>query len=129
MTGTLGRRLGAVERRMGVDRTPLGNFTDLDLLGAIQWVSELLAAQGAADSIATLAEHDAEEAKLRAFHERPDVAASCTVQLEPDVRWPYLRARARHWENGRHQGPASAQTAEDLARKIGAALAAMKSAL
>ena len=108
----------------GVDRGRLADFTDLDLLGAIQWCGERLAENGNAESMAMLAEHDAEEAQLRAFYERPDVAGRCKVQLEPNVRWPYLRARARSAEEQTHyRGPRSARTEDELQQKINAMLA------
>jgi hypothetical protein len=126
MTATLQRRLGAMEKRMGVDRGLFADFTDLDLLGALQWLGELLAADGDAGAAAMLAAHDAEEGKLRSFHECPDVARVCAPDLEPDVRWPYLRARARYYEPSHSPGLASAASAEDLERKIHDELARMR---
>ena len=87
--------------------------------------SEQLAGHGNAGSIATLAEHDAEEAALRAFYERPDMAGRCTLQLEPAVRWPYLRARARSSDERPHY-PCSARTDVELQQKINALFATLR---
>ena len=94
----LARRVHAVEKRLGVTGRPLEQLSDRDLLGAIEAVSQHLAAAGNADAADTLAQHDAQEAALRAFWARPDMAGSDKPGLEPGVRWPYLRARARWHE-------------------------------
>jgi len=119
MTPTLERRLGAVERRMGVGTGPLADFSDADLLAAIEWISTALAEDGSE----TLARGDEEEAKLQAYYERPDVA--CRPDLEQGCRWPYQRARALQWERT-SPGPRSAATPEELQHKIAGSLAAMR---
>ncbi len=88
------RRVAVVEKRLGVTGRPLEHFSDLDLLGAIEIVSGTLVVAGNTDAAETLARQDAEEAALRAFWERPDMAGSNFPVLEVGVRWPYLRARA-----------------------------------
>ena len=95
------KRVRAVEKRLGVTGRALEQLSDLDLFVAIGMVAEHLAAEGNADAAATLASHDLEEATARAFYERPDVAGTCRLMLEPGVRWPYLRARAR-WQEENH---------------------------
>ena len=90
------RRLRAVEKRMGVTGHALEHLSDLDLFVAIGMVAEHLAAEGNADAVADLARYDLEEAAARAFYERPDVAGTCRLTLEPGVRWPYLRAVEAH---------------------------------
>ena len=123
MTGrTLERRLRAMEERMGGD-DPLRALSDLDLLRVIEAVATHLAATGDAAAMATLADHDAQEAAWRAFQERPDIARSHVPMLEPDTRWPHLRARARWYERtyGRHE-PASAPDAAALWARLGACL-------
>ena len=67
------RRVCAVEKRLGVTGRPLEQLSDLDLLGAIEAVSQHLAAAGNTDAADTLAQHDAQEAALRAFWERADM--------------------------------------------------------
>ena len=120
------RRLRAVEKRMGVTGISLEHLSDLDLFVAIGMVAEHLAADGNADAAATLASHDAEEAAARAFYERPDVAGTCRLVLEPDVRWPYLRAKARWQEENHGQGePRSAASEAELLAKLTSALAAL----
>ena len=64
------RRVGVVEKRLGVTGRPLEHFSDLDLLGAIEIVSGTLVVAGNTDAAETLARQDAEEAALRAFWER-----------------------------------------------------------
>jgi hypothetical protein len=61
------RRVHAVEKRLGVTGRPLEQLSDLDLLGAIEAVSLALAADGNTDAKDTLAQHDAQDAALRAF--------------------------------------------------------------
>ena len=120
------RRLRAVEKRMGVTGNSLEHLSDLDLFAAIGMVAEHLAAEGHADSAATLASHDAEEATVRAFYERADVAGICRLMLEPGVRWPYLRAKARWQEENHGQGePRSAASEAELWAKLTPALAAL----
>ena len=92
------RRVCAVEKRLGVTGRPLEMLSDLDLLAAIEMVSQHLAAEGNEDAAETLAQHDAEEAGLRAFYERADAGPGRRLVLQPDVRWPYLRARAQWHE-------------------------------
>ena len=93
------KRVRAVEKRLGVTGNALEQLSDLDLFVAIGMVAEHLAAEGNADAAADLARYDLEEAAARAFYERPDVAGTCRLVLEPGVRWPYLCARARHDAN------------------------------
>ena len=82
MTGrTLERRLRAMEERMGGD-DPLRASSDLDLLRVIEAVATHLAATGDAAAMATLADHDAQEAAWRAFQERPDIARSHVPMLD-----------------------------------------------
>ena len=120
------KRLRAVEKRMGVTGNSLEHLSDLDLFKAIGMVAEYLAAEGHADAAATLASHDAEEAAARAFYERPDVAGTCRLVLEPGVRWPYLRARARWQETNYGQdAPRSAASEAELWTKLTPALAAL----
>ena len=113
------RRVRAVEKRLGVTGRPLEQLSDLDLLGAIEAVSQHLAAAGNTDAADTLAQHDAQEAALRAFWERPDMAGRNSPVLEVGVRWPYLRARAR-WDEATHgrDGPRSAASEAELWQKI-----------
>ena len=115
----LARRVRAVEKRLGVTGRPLEQLSDLDLLGAIEMVSEALAADGNSDAADTLAQHDAQEAALRAFWQRPDITGRNSPVLEPGVRWPYLRARARWHEgiSGRDE-PRSAASEGELWQKI-----------
>jgi hypothetical protein len=117
----MGRRVRAVERRLGVTGRPLEQLSDLDLLGAIEAVSLALVADGNAEAADTLAQHDAQEAALRAFWERADMTGRSSPVLEVGVRWPYLRARAR-WEEATHgrDGPRSAASEAELWRKIAA---------
>ncbi len=121
MTATLERRLGAVERRMGIGTGPLAHFSDADLLAAIEWVGTAL---GESNS-KTLARGDGEEARLKAFYERPDI--TCRPDLEEEWRWPYQRAHALRWERD-HPGPRSAATPEELESKINTALSTMRGA-
>ena len=97
----MARRMRAVEKRLGVTGRPLEQLSDLDLLGAIEAVSQHLAAAGNADAADTLAQQDAQEATLRAFWARSDITGRNSPVLEPDVRWPYLRpstmARGDPW--------------------------------
>ena len=120
------RRLRAVEKRMGVTGHALEHLSDLDLIAALGMVAEYLAAEGHADAAADLARYDLEEATARAFYERPDVAGTCRLMLEPGVRWPYLRARARWQEENHGQGePRSAASEAELLAKLTPALAAL----
>ena len=98
---------------------PLEQLSDLDLLGAIEAVSLALAAEGNADAKGTLAQHDAQEATLRAFWQRSDMAGRNSSVLEAGVRWPYLRARAR-WREATHgqDEPRSAASEVELWQKI-----------
>jgi hypothetical protein len=126
----LARRLAAVERRrMGAGGGPLARFSDADLLGATEWACERLAEAGVASAMATLAREDAEEARLKAFHTRPDIAAACRLGIEDGVRWPHQRASAL-WREREHpgSGPRSARDAGELTRKIGAAMATLRRA-
>ena len=84
----LARRVRAVEKRLGVTGRPLEQLSDLDLLGAIEAVSLALAATGNSDAADTLAQHDAQEAALRAFWQRSDMAGRNRPVLEAGVRWP-----------------------------------------
>jgi len=115
----LARRVRAVEKRLGVTGRPLEQLSDLDLLGAIEAVSLALAADGNSDAADTLAQHDAQEAALRAFWQRSDMAGRNSPALEPGVRWPYLRARAR-WHEATHgqDEPRSAASEVELWQKI-----------
>mgnify|MGYP000314171251 CR=1 FL=1 len=120
MTATLERRLGAVERRMGVGRGPLADFSDADLVAALEWIGTALGEGGSE----TLARGDEEEAKLKAFYGRPDV--NHHPVLEEGWRWPYQRAQELSWERRpSYNGPRSAATPEELQHKIDTALAAM----
>ena len=120
------KRLRAVEKRMGVTGISLEHLSDLDLFAALGMVAEHLAAEGNADAAADLARYDLEEATARAFYERPDVAGTCRLVLEPGVRWPYLRARARWQEENHGQGePRSAASVAELLAKLTPALAAL----
>ena len=113
------RRVGIVEKRLGVTGRPLEHFSDLDLLGALEIVSGTLVVAGNTDAAETLARQDAEEAALRAFWERPDMAGSNFPVLEVGVRWPYLRARARWHEKSSGRGePRSAASDAELWQKI-----------
>ena len=115
----LARRVRAVEKRLGVTGRPLEQLSDLDLLGAIEAVSLALAATGNSDAADTLAQHDAQEAALRAFWQRSDITGSDSPVPEPGVRWPYLRARARwHEETDGQNEPRSAASQAELWRKI-----------
>ena len=115
----LARRVRAVEKRLGVTGRPLEQLSDLDLLGAIEAVSLALAADGNSDAADTLAQHDAQEAALRAFWQRSDMGGRNSPVLEPGVRWPYLRARAR-WHEATHgqDEPCSAASQAELWQKI-----------
>ena len=117
----LARRVRAVEQRLGVTGRPLEQLSDLDLLGAIEAVSLALAATGNSDAQDTLAQHDAQEAALRAFWARSDITGGISPVLEADVRWPYLRARARWYEatSGQNE-PRSAASQAELWQKISA---------
>ena len=120
------RRLRAVEKRMGVTGNSLEHLSDLDLFVAIGMVAEHLAAAGDADAVADLARYDLEEAAAQAFYERPDVAGTCRLVLEPGVRWPYLRAKARWQETNYGQdAPRSAASEAELLAKLTSALAAL----
>ena len=111
---------------MGVTGNPLEHLSDLDLLAAIGMVAEHLAAEGNEGAAADLARYDAKEASERAFHERPGAAGTCRLVLEPGVRWPYLRARARwHEENYGQDEPRSAAGDAELWAKLTPALAMM----
>ena len=113
------RRVRAVEKRLGVTGRPLEQLSDLDLLGAIEMVSLALAADGNTDAKDTLAQHDAQEATLRAFWQRSGITGSNSPVLEAGVRWPYLRARAR-WHEATHgqNEPRSARSEGELWQKI-----------
>ena len=115
----LARRVHAVEKRLGVTGRPLQQLSDLDLLGAIEMVSLALAADGNTDAADTLAQHDAQEAALRAFWQPSDMAGRNRPVLESGVRWPYLRARAR-WHEATHgqDEPRSAASEVELWQKI-----------
>jgi hypothetical protein len=117
----LARRVRAVERRLGVTGRPLEQLSDLDLLGAIEAVSLALAADGNTDAADTLAQQDAQEEALRAFWERADMTGRSSPVLEAGVRWPYLRAQARHHESvaGRDE-PRSASSKAELWQKMAA---------
>ena len=120
------KRLRGLEKRMGVTGNSLEQLSDLDLFMAIGMVAEHLAVDGNEDAAATLASHDAEEVAARAFYERPDVADTCRLVLEPGVRWPYLRAKARWQEENHGQGePRSAASEAELWIKLTPALAAL----
>ena len=120
------KRLQAVEKRMGVTGNSLEQLSDLDLFVALGMVAEHLAAEGSADAAADLARLDLEEAAARAFYERPDVAGTCRLVLEPSVRWPYLRAKARWQETNYGQdAPRSAASEAELWIKLTPALAAL----
>ena len=120
------KRLRAVEKRMGVTGNSLEQLSDLDLIAAIGMVAEHLAADGNAEAAADLARYDLEEAMTRAFYERPDVAGTCRLALEPGVRWPYLRAKARWQETNYGQdAPPSAASEAELWTKLTPALAAL----
>jgi hypothetical protein len=121
MTATLERRLSVVEHRMRVGTGPLANFSDADLLAAVEWVIAALGENGRQ----ILAREDVEEAKLKAYYEQPDVAFA--PDLKQGWRWPYQRARALEWERT-HPGPRSAATPEELQAKIHLALDAMRRA-
>ena len=121
MTATLERRLGAVEHRMRVGTGPFADFSDADLLAAVEWVIAALGENGRQ----TLAREDEEEAKLKAYYEQPDVASA--PDLKEGWRWPYQRARALEWERT-YPGPRSAATPEELQAKIHLALDAMQRA-
>jgi hypothetical protein len=113
------RRVCAVEKRLGVTGRPLEQLSDLDLLAAIEAVSQHLAAAGNVDAADTLAQQDAQEAALRAFWERAVMMGRNSPVLEVGVRWPYLRAQAR-WDaatDGR-DGPRSAASEAELWQKI-----------
>jgi hypothetical protein len=115
------RRVRAVERRLGVTGRPLEQLSDLNLLGATEAVPQHLAAAGNTDAAETLAQQDAQEAALRAFWQRSDIAGSNGLVLEPGVRWPYLRARARWYEEAhREDEPRSAASEAELWQKIAA---------
>lgn len=120
MTATIERRLSAVERRMGVETGPLADFSDADLLAAIEWAT---AALGGTSSD-TVAHEDVEEARLKADYEHRDIAHR--LKIEPGGRWPYQRARAL-WHERQYgaNGPRSAVTPEELQRKIETALRRM----
>lgn len=122
------RRLRAGEKRMGVTGNSLERLSDLDLFVAIGMVAEHLEAEGNADAAADLARYDLEEATARAFYERPDIAGTCHLMLEPGVRWPYLRARAR-WQEANYgqDEPRSATSYADLWAKLTPVLAMMAS--
>ena len=110
----------------GITGNSLEQLSDLDLFVAIGMVAEHLASDGNADAAADLARYDLEEAGARAFYERPDVAGTCRLVLEPGVRWPYLRAKARWQEANYGQGaPRSAASEAELLAKLTPALAAL----
>ena len=120
------KRLQGLEKRMGVTDNSLEHLSDLDLFVAIGMVAEHLAAEGHADAAADLARYDLEEAAALAFYERPDVAGTCRLVLEPGVRWPYLRAKARWQEKNYGQdAPRSAASEAELWTKLTPALAAL----
>jgi hypothetical protein len=124
MTTTLERRLSAIERRMGVDTGSFSDFSDADLLAALEWLSTTLAEGGDQLAEESLAREDAEEAKLKAYYARPDVGRGQELAIEDGVRWPYLRARAIQWErSASYSGPRSARNPDELRRKIEAVLA------
>lgn len=126
---TTERRLRAVEKRMGVTGNPLEHLSDLDLFVALGMVAEHLAAEGNADAAADLARYDAEEAMTRAFYQRPDVAGTCRLVLEPGVRWPYLRAKARRQEENYGQDERRSAVGDaELWAKLTPVLAMMASA-
>ena len=115
------RRVCAVEQRLGVTGRQLEQLSDLDLLGAIEMVSQHLAAAGNSDAKDTLAQHDAQEAALRAFWQQSDITGRNSPVLEAGVRWPYLRARARWYEATHGQDePHSAASEAELWQKIAA---------
>ena len=120
------KRLRAVEKRLGVTGNSLEQLSDLDLVVAMGMVAEHLAAEGNADAAADLARYDLDEATARAFYERPDVAGTCRLTLEPGVRWPYLRAKARWQETNYGQGePRSAASEAELWTRLTPALTAL----
>ena len=111
---------------MGVAGRPFAHFSDADLVAAIEWMSNLLAEAGCGSSSATIAREDAEEARLRAYYTRPDIARNGSLELEEGVRWPYQRACALQQEKSSgYSGPRSARNPDELRRKIEAVLATM----
>ena len=129
MTATLERRLGAVEKRMGVTNRSAGAAQRRRPDALLEWIYVHLAAQGDAEAASrTLAAGDAEEARaprlLRASRYGRTARPST---LEPGVRWPYLRARARSWEERPHyRGPRSARTETELQQKLNAVFATLR---
>ncbi len=105
MTATLERRLGAVEHCMGVETGPFADFSDADLLAAIEWLTMALGEDGSE----TLAREDEEEAKLRAFYAQPGMA--CSLDLEEGWRWSYQRGLALGWERSHSGGHCKKVTA------------------
>ena len=93
----------------------------------MEWAGTALAEAGCELLEVILARKDQAEADLRAYYTCPDVAASCSLEMEEGTRWPYPRAHALRWERG-HPGPRSAARPEELRRKIDPAMAAMRRA-
>jgi hypothetical protein len=115
MTATLERRLEAVERRVDVGTGPFANFSDADLLAAVEWVIAALGENG----WQTLAREDEEETRLRSFYARPDITH--IPDLEQGWRWPYQRAQLLERER-LHPRQSSSPTPEELQEKIKAAM-------
>ena len=121
MTATLDRRLGAMEKRMGVTGNPLDQLSDADLDALLEWVHVHLAEQGNPGSIAELAAGDAGSAGSRSL--RSGRTVDCATRAR--VRWPYQRAEAlRKEEYPGYRGPRSSRTDNELQQKLNAALAA-----
>ena len=125
MTMMLHRRLGAMEKRMGVTGNPLDQLSDADLDAILEGLHVYLAEQGDPRSIAELAAGDDREARVR---DRYEAAGQSIEPREPVVRWPYQRAEAlRKKEYPGYRGPRSSRTDNELQQKLNAALAATSS--
>ena len=124
MTTMLHRRLGAMEKRMGITGNSLDQLSDADLDALLEWVHVRLAEQGNPGSIAELAAGDDREALVR---DRYKAAGQSISSREPAVRWPYQRTEALRQEEGPgYRGPRSSRTEAELQQKLDAMFATLR---
>ena len=125
MTTTLERRLGAVEKRMGITGRSLDQVSDADLDALLEWVHLRLAEQGNRCSIAELAAGDVREAQVRMRTKRQG-SRLCT-DASPLCAGPISGLEAlRKEECPDYRGPRSARTEKELQQKLNAVFATLR---